>query len=175
MLTNLVNKSYNKAAFRSRYAHPIHLCVFVFIFSAMVLSVARVFINRSKKRPTTRADTMAIAMGAKSLLFLAYQHFSAPGGRLSKWGSLKANAVLNGLEILFWSAVAGMTFQSLRRSGSCAGVSCVLGALVVVLAALIVVLEQWLFVISYLDFRYFKANGKRREQANEGGCEMGQR
>lgn len=80
---------------------------------------------------------MSSVQGAKSTIIVTYQLLSEHTRRFRRWGSLKANVILNGLEVLFWSAVCMLSFQSQTRKGRCVGTACALGWLVVVLAILV--------------------------------------
>ncbi|KAF2251405.1 hypothetical protein BU26DRAFT_563344 [Trematosphaeria pertusa] len=122
--------------FSSRRKLPAHIATLLFILGAMGVTVARIFI---KSGPTTRNDTMALAMGAKSIIILAYQLLTEHTSRFHKWASPKANTILNGLEILFWSAVCFLGMQSMMRKGACSGNStaCAMGWVVVGLAVMV--------------------------------------
>jgi len=55
--------------------------------------------------------------------------------RFRKWASLKANFILNTLEIVFWAAVAFLTIQA--NFQRCYGLNCTLGWVIVGLSILI--------------------------------------
>ncbi|KAF2680511.1 hypothetical protein K458DRAFT_434343 [Lentithecium fluviatile CBS 122367] len=158
----MFNRLERLAFFSSRAATPAHIITLVLIIGAMGVTAYRVL---TKDGPTARSDTMALAMGAKSIIIVAYQLLSAHTHRFARWYSLKANMILNGLEIVFWGAVAFLTMQGMTGKNKCKGTSCTLGWIVIVLAALVSQMEVYGFVIALLDWRYFKREGKRRDQA----------
>lgn len=49
---------------------------------------------------------------AKSVVFLVYQILSQHMQAFRRWASLKAYVIINGMEIVFWAAVAFLTIQS---------------------------------------------------------------
>jgi len=72
------------------------------------------------------------AQGAKSIVVLAYQLSTSHVASLRKWASLKAYAILNCLEILFWFVVIILGLMGVTRF--CMGTSCWLGWAVIVVA-----------------------------------------
>jgi hypothetical protein len=46
---------------------------------------------------------------------ILYQVLTEHVARFHRWASLKANLILNCLEIIFWAVVGGMSMQSLNR------------------------------------------------------------
>ncbi|KAF2464170.1 uncharacterized protein BDR25DRAFT_243120 [Lindgomyces ingoldianus] len=120
------------AFFSPRFKLPVHLLQLVLITFAMGLSVPRLFI---KNQPRTRANTIALGMGAKSLIFLAYQLFTEYVPRFKRWHSYKANAIINSLEIVFWAAVAFLVVQA--NLSRCMGWSCTLSWCVVGIAVVL--------------------------------------
>lgn len=52
-----------------------------------------------------------------------------------KWASLKANTILNCMEIVFWAAVAYLLIQSNMQS--CTGLGCTLAWVIVVMAIIL--------------------------------------
>ena len=74
--------------------------------------------------------------GAKSLIILAYILLSEYVPRFQRWHSYKAIAILSCLEVLFWSGVAGLTFQANMKY--CQGVTCALSWVVFVIAVIVV-------------------------------------
>lgn len=55
--------------------------------------------------------------------------------KFRRWHSYKANAIISGLEIVFWGAVAFLVFQA--NLSRCVGVTCYLSWVVVGLAVVI--------------------------------------
>lgn len=68
------------------------------------------------------------------MIVIAYQYLTEHVSRFHKWASLKAYAILNTLEIIFWFMVIVLTFWGI--SMVCIGVSCALGWLVALMAFL---------------------------------------
>ncbi|KAH7135537.1 hypothetical protein B0J11DRAFT_596654 [Dendryphion nanum] len=143
--------------FDNRYKFRVHILILILIITVMVITVVRIF---TKSGPTTRSDTMALAMGAKSLIIIAYELLSEHTQRFRKWSSLKAYAILNGLEVVFWSAVCFLSMQGLMKN--CTGTSCALGWVAFVIAVFVVKFELYMAIVSYLDFRHFKRYSKHR-------------
>uniref|UniRef100_A0A0B7JQ82 MARVEL domain-containing protein n=1 Tax=Bionectria ochroleuca TaxID=29856 RepID=A0A0B7JQ82_BIOOC len=117
--------------FIPRLKMPLHIIEVIMIIVAIILAGVRLTTITTR----TRTDMMAIAMGAKSLVVIAYQLLSEHVAQWKRFASLKANLILNALEIVFWAAVAFMAIQSNTRS--CKGASCGLGWGVLVIAILI--------------------------------------
>ncbi|CAI6099278.1 unnamed protein product [Clonostachys chloroleuca] len=117
--------------FVPRLKMPLHIVEVIMIIVAIILAGVRLTTITTR----TRTDMMAIAMGAKSLVVIAYQLLSEHLAQWKRFASLKANLILNALEIVFWAAVAFMAIQSNTRS--CKGASCGLGWGVLVIAILI--------------------------------------
>ncbi|CAH0051855.1 unnamed protein product, partial [Clonostachys solani] len=117
--------------FIPRLKMPLHIIECIMIIVAIILAGVRLTTITTR----TRTDMMAIAMGAKSLVVVAYQLLSEHVAQWKRFASLKANLILNSLEIVFWAAVAFMAIQSNTRS--CSGASCGLGWGVLVIAILI--------------------------------------
>ncbi|KAK7217742.1 hypothetical protein V2G26_005745 [Clonostachys chloroleuca] len=117
--------------FVPRLKMPLHIVEVIMIIVAIILAGVRLTTITTR----TRTDMMAIAMGAKSLVVIAYQLLSEHLAQWKRFASLKANLILNSLEIVFWAAVAFMAIQSNTRS--CKGASCGLGWGVLVIAILI--------------------------------------
>lgn len=109
-----------------RYKLPVHIVQIILVAVAIGLSVPRLFM---KNQPRTRANTIAMGMGAKSLVIIGYQILTEHVRYFHQWASLKANAILNALENVFWGAVVFLVLQAnLKR---CVGVGCTLSWIVV--------------------------------------------
>ncbi|KAF2123026.1 hypothetical protein BDV96DRAFT_681612 [Lophiotrema nucula] len=148
----------NNGFFSPRFKLPLHLVQLVMIVTAMGLSVPRLFM---KNQPRTRANTIALGMGAKSLIFLLYQLLSEYAPAFKRWHSYKANAIINCLEVVFWGAVAFLVMQAnLKR---CTGVSCYLSWGVVGLAVVLNISMSYTAAITIREFREYK---KRRGERN---------
>ncbi|KAF4848019.1 hypothetical protein CGCSCA4_v005297 [Colletotrichum siamense] len=146
------------ALFSSKLKFPIHMVQLLLVAAALGLSVARIFMPN---RPRGRSGTMALGMSAKSLAIILYQVLTEHVPALHRWASLKANLILNAMEIVFWAAVVYMGIQS-QTQQSCIGTSCTIGWVVVVLGILLSMVAGYATIIAWLDFRYFKKNGVRR-------------
>ncbi|KAJ5417482.1 uncharacterized protein N7487_001032 [Penicillium crustosum] len=118
------------ALFHSRHKFKVHLVQMFLAVVIIALSAARIFLSGQKTR--TRASTMGLGMGAKSLVIILYQLLTEHVSRLQRWASLKAYLILNALEIVFWGAVAFLVLQANLQV--CVGTGCALGWVVIVLS-----------------------------------------
>ncbi|KAH7356182.1 hypothetical protein BKA66DRAFT_445997 [Pyrenochaeta sp. MPI-SDFR-AT-0127] len=146
---------FNKPMFASRFKLPVHLIQAVLITVVIGLSVPRLFM---KNQPRTRSSTIALGMGAKSLIILAYMLLAEHVESFKKWHSYKANVILSCLEIVFWGAVAFLCFQANLKQ--CTGIMCTLSWVVVGLAVVINHLEIWSSGIAIREFREYRKGGK---------------
>ncbi|KAK7181166.1 hypothetical protein DPSP01_010622 [Paraphaeosphaeria sporulosa] len=161
----------NKSFFSPRFMLPLHLVQLLLISVAMGLSVPRLFM---KNQPRTRANTIALGMGGKSLILLMYQLLSEYSRPFQRWHSFKANAIINCLEVVFWGAVAFLVMQAnLKR---CSGISCYLSWGVVGLAIVLNISMSYTAAIAIRQYREFKArrNGTDAHADRERGssCSM---
>ncbi|KEY69777.1 hypothetical protein S7711_03756 [Stachybotrys chartarum IBT 7711] len=115
--------------FDSRFSLRVHCVQCVLILAAVILTIVRIAMPAPF---TTRAHMMALAMGIKSLIFIGYQLASAHMARFAKWHSLKANAILNCLEVVFWATAMGLLFQA--NGQTCSGASCGVSWVIALLA-----------------------------------------
>ncbi|KAJ4331974.1 hypothetical protein N0V95_009767 [Ascochyta clinopodiicola] len=122
----------NKPMFHSRFKLRIHILTGILVIIVIGLSIPRLFM---KNQPRTRAGTIALGMGAKSLLLLTYMLATEHVSKLRRWHSYKANAIISCLEIVFWGAVAFLVMQA--NLSRCEGVICYLSWVVVGLAVVI--------------------------------------
>ncbi|KAH7038870.1 hypothetical protein B0J12DRAFT_764679 [Macrophomina phaseolina] len=160
------NFFYNSPLFSPKSKLGVHIVQLVLIVSAVVLTFVRMTMNV----PRTRANTMALSMGAKSLIVIAYELLTEHVARFRKWKSLKAYAILNCLEVVFWAAVMFMVFRA--NMNSCTGISCALSWVVVILAAILHMLAFQTAVVAICEFRYFRRNGVTRDEEKESESEM---
>ncbi|KAF2854862.1 hypothetical protein T440DRAFT_542454 [Plenodomus tracheiphilus IPT5] len=142
----------NKPLFSSRFKLHVHLLQVLLVSIAVGLSVPRLFI---KNVPRTRSGTIALGMGAKSLILLAYLLASDYVPKFRRWHSYKAHMIIACLEVLFWSGVAGLIFQANRKS--CVGITCTLSWIVMGVAVIIIQTEIWCSAVSIREFREYKA------------------
>jgi hypothetical protein len=71
----------------------------------------------------------------KSYVFLAYEHFTQKVDRFKRFGSLKTNAILNTIDVVFWMVVMGLAFSMVTRV--CIGANCAIGVLVGLVSLLV--------------------------------------
>ncbi|CEI70512.1 hypothetical protein FVEN_g989 [Fusarium venenatum] len=112
--------------------------------------------------PFNRMDIVAITMSLKSGLFLTYEIMTMKMNRFKRFGSLKAYAVLNTLDVFFWAAVMGFSFKSVNTI--CSGVNCAIGIVTGLLALVNSAIHFWAAVIAWKNHKYFKAYGVPRGQ-----------
>lgn len=115
----------------------------------------------------------------KTIVVLLYQILSSHAERFRKLASLKAYAILNFMEILFWFVVVIITFMGIAKF--CSGVSCGLTWVSVLIAIMLwyvdftspppllkanpnmllinSVLASWTAVVSFQDLRNLKKRG----------------
>ncbi|KPM34459.1 hypothetical protein AK830_g12119 [Neonectria ditissima] len=165
--------------FAPRFKFPMHMVQIVLVIAVIGLSAARMLLPNA---PRGRSTTMGLGMGAKSLIIIGYQLLTEHVNRLHKWGSLKAYAILNSLEVVFWGAVAFMSLTA--NTKTCIGTSCALGWVVFVLAVLLSILAKYTAVISIMDWYHFRKNstdrglviaGQRGDSDSQSSLEMGQK
>ncbi|KAI1491816.1 hypothetical protein F5X96DRAFT_692843 [Biscogniauxia mediterranea] len=144
-----------------RFKLMVHIADLGMVISAMIFCVVRIAI-RDNTRPMTRTDTMALAMGAKSLIIIAYQLLSERSRRFKKWESKKANLILNCLEVLFWAAVAFMAIQS-NTTQSCTGATCLVNWAIVVLAIQVSMISALLSYLSYREYKEFRESSRKNQ------------
>ncbi|KZL79497.1 cytochrome p450 protein [Colletotrichum incanum] len=156
--------------FDTRYRTKVHILQLVLMTVAIILTVARM----SMPVPTTRANMMALTMslfgtgadqmriqGLKSLIIIGYQLLTTHKERFKKWASLKANAILNTLEIVFWFVAFGLLCSA--NGTFCTGASCALSWVVTLIVMVLIVLAFQTSVVSIKDYRYFKNYGVNPE------------
>ncbi|KAI1498345.1 hypothetical protein F5X99DRAFT_412152 [Biscogniauxia marginata] len=145
-----------------RFKLFVHLAELGMVVAAMIIAGVRL-LTREKSQPMTRTDSMALAMGAKSIIIILYQVLSEHVRSFHKWASKKANLILNSLEIVFWAAVAFMAIQS-NTTRTCTGTSCFLNWAVVVLAIQVSLISVYTSWVSLIEYREFKATREKGSQ-----------
>ncbi|KAJ4317066.1 hypothetical protein N0V94_005141 [Neodidymelliopsis sp. IMI 364377] len=85
--------------FHPRFKLRIHILIGILVIIVVGLSVPRLFM---KNQPRTRGGTIALGMGAKSLILLGYMLATEHVQKLKRWHSYKANVVISCLEVVFW-------------------------------------------------------------------------
>ncbi|KAI8662259.1 hypothetical protein NCS56_01029500 [Fusarium sp. Ph1] len=103
------------------------------------------------------------ARAVKSIVFLIYQLLTDKVDRFRKWRSLKAYAILNTMEIVFWFVVIIITFMGISRF--CQGASCAFAWFVALNGFLLMATSFWAAVICWKDHKYFKSTGVVRGTA----------
>ncbi|KAF9769539.1 hypothetical protein IL306_013041, partial [Fusarium sp. DS 682] len=101
----------------------------------------------------------------KSYAFLAYEYITQKVDKFKRFGSLKANAILNTMDIVFWAVVMGLAFNMATRA--CVGANCAIGIIVGLVALFVSCVNFWAAVIAWKYHKYFKHNGVRRGHASE--------
>ncbi|KAF9870571.1 hypothetical protein CkaCkLH20_11877 [Colletotrichum karsti] len=144
---------FEKPFFEPHHKKKIHILQLVLMLIAIILTIARM----AMPVITTRANMMALTMGLKSFVIIGYQLLTAHKERFKKWASLKANAILNTLEIVFWFVAFGLLFSA--NTKFCTGASCALSWVVTLICAVLIVLAFQTSVISIKEHRYFKNYG----------------
>ncbi|KFY32556.1 hypothetical protein V493_00079 [Pseudogymnoascus sp. VKM F-4281 (FW-2241)] len=114
--------------------------------------------------PTTRSDTIGIVMGVKTIVVLIYQLLTSHVQRFHRWASVKAYAILNTLEILFWFVVLILTLMGVSRL--CSGVSCGLSWVCILIAVVLCLLAAWTSVVSIKNWRLSKKMGNHDYAGN---------
>ncbi|KAI0177068.1 hypothetical protein BJ166DRAFT_572935 [Pestalotiopsis sp. NC0098] len=132
----------------SRYVLVIHMVQLFLVMTVIILAVVRIFLKGGQLR---RNDTMALSMGAKSLAILAYELITEHWSRARRWASLKANTILNCLEILFWAAIAYLAIAS--NISSCVSIGCTLNWVIVALAIITSIVAAYAAAVFYVAFR----------------------
>ncbi|KAH8671741.1 hypothetical protein BX600DRAFT_434835 [Xylariales sp. PMI_506] len=95
--------------FNPRTKALLHCIQLLGVLAVLTLSLSKVIIDRGIK---SRADTMAMAMGAKSIIFIAYQLLTEHVPSLLRYSSHKANTIINCTEIVFYAAVVYLVAQA---------------------------------------------------------------
>ncbi|WYZ42376.1 hypothetical protein EsH8_VI_000075 [Colletotrichum jinshuiense] len=152
-----IREFFDKPFFDPRHKTKIHIAQLVLMLVAIILTIWRM----SMPVPTTRANMMALTMGLKSLIIIGYQLLTTHKERFKKWASLKAYAILNTLEIVFWFVAMGLLFSA--NTTFCTGASCAVSWVVTLITALLIILAFQTSVVSIKDYRYFKNYGINRE------------
>ncbi|KAE9980790.1 hypothetical protein EG328_012038 [Venturia inaequalis] len=131
-----------------RQKTALHIIQLLLVHVAIGFSVPRMFM---KNQPRTRANTIAMGMGAKSIMLIFYQILTENVQMFKRWASLKANMIINCLEVIFWAAVVFLVMQA--NLSRCTGISCTLSWVVVGVSILIVIIQIPCAIFSVLEFR----------------------
>ncbi|KAF1955406.1 hypothetical protein CC80DRAFT_493288 [Byssothecium circinans] len=129
-----------------------HVVIFCLVAAILGVSIVRLM-NTSGPAAAQggRSNTISLSMGAKTLVILFYQLMTEHKKSWKRWGSLKANLILNVIECAAWGMVGGLTAQALTKI--CSGVSCLLGWVVVLIAVFLCGFSIFATYLSWLDLR----------------------
>ncbi|KAI6715629.1 hypothetical protein PZA11_005761 [Diplocarpon coronariae] len=131
----------------------IHIVQIALIQAALgVAAYMQFFLPKPKVQVSGRGTTFVFGVGAKSLVFIAYQVLSK---KYNKWYSPKANFIINCLEVVFWAAVVFMGIQS--NTQSCVGTHCTLSWITIVLGGIISLVTTYAAYVSWFLFQAHKA------------------
>ncbi|KAH6950393.1 hypothetical protein BKA56DRAFT_682552 [Ilyonectria sp. MPI-CAGE-AT-0026] len=145
--------------FTNRFKFSIQVFQVILVHAVLILTFIRMM-NKPKGMPKGRASTMAMGMSAKSLMILFYEILSSKVRMFKKFKSLKAYFILNALEIVFWGAVVFLMIQANIKF--CEALNCTLSWVVVGLSIFMSIIAAYMAGVTWLDWRYFKANGVER-------------
>ncbi|KAK5717009.1 hypothetical protein LTR17_016151 [Elasticomyces elasticus] len=120
---------------------------------AIILSIGRLAIRNP---PASRGNVLSISMGIKSLIIIAYQLLSERKQRFRRWHSLKAFAILNTMEVVFWLTVVVVSGMGASRTCGMSTNACSIGVLVILSAIVSMGLSAWVAGISIILFRRSK-------------------
>ncbi|KAI1251766.1 hypothetical protein MGN70_006335 [Eutypa lata] len=120
------------ALFNNRYKLAVHVAEIVLVLIGIVLALVAIFLPGGR---FTRAQIMAISIGCKTLVFIAYQLVTTHVARFVRWKSLKAYMILNILEVVFWMGAAVVTVSANRKY--CVGTTCILSKVLVANACIL--------------------------------------
>ncbi|EGU82035.1 hypothetical protein FOXB_07453 [Fusarium oxysporum f. sp. conglutinans Fo5176] len=148
--------------FEQQWKNKVSIAQISMITIAFCLGIAKLA-TKPGHIPTNRSDIMVITMSIKSYVFLAYEFATQKMDKFRRFGSHKANTVLNTVDIVFWMVVMGLAFTVVSQI--CVGVNCGIGILVGLAALLVAFVNFWAAVIAWKDHRYFKSYGVRRGQS----------
>ncbi|KAF7671293.1 hypothetical protein GT037_010618 [Alternaria burnsii] len=149
----------------SKLAAFVHALQAMLIIAAMSLTIPRLSMDYQFKK---KENLLALTIGAKSLVFIAYQILTEHTTWFSRWHSYRANAFMNCFEIVAWAAVTFFVFDS--NVSKCTGVDCTLSWLVVALSVLIASSNIYTAIHSVRELRKHRAGrlpGKTAERLDD--------
>ncbi|KAJ1337580.1 hypothetical protein MN608_00433 [Microdochium nivale] len=136
---------------------PLQAVYLTLVLIAMILTGVRI---SKLQGQVSRSDTIAIVMGVKSIVFVAYQISTTYVEKLRRWKSLRAYEIIDYAEIVFWFVVVVLGFMA--ASTRCFGEACALGIVVAVIALMLSVWAGWLGVIATLDRSHYRSFSTER-------------
>lgn len=104
-----------------------------------------------------------LLQGAKSILFIVYQILTERSSRFKKWASVKANLILNNIEVPFWLVVLILKFSAINQF--CSGPSCGISYVIGIMAIVIFIVVVHVAVVSWLDWLHYRKHGVARGTA----------
>ncbi|CAK1362491.1 uncharacterized protein RHO25_004006 [Cercospora beticola] len=140
--------------FTERFKTRVHIIQIVLIVIILGVTFGRVSIPNP---PISRSSIMAIPIGIKSLIIIAYQMLSEHSSRFKRWRSLKANMILDCLETVFWLAVIVVTAMGAGRG---TGATKAIAVVTVLIAIVLEALAIWAAACSTVLFRQNKRTGR---------------
>ncbi|TVY83706.1 hypothetical protein LSUE1_G001137 [Lachnellula suecica] len=88
--------------FDNKYMFRVHMVQIILVLAALSVTGVRLLTTKSVPGVTpSRAKTMALGVGAKSLIIIIYELATSHTKKFRKWHSLMANMILNCLEQVF--------------------------------------------------------------------------
>ncbi|CAH0044268.1 unnamed protein product [Clonostachys solani] len=140
--------------FNPKIKTQIHILSLLLAVGAMAGSGTRIALA---EMPMMRPDMMALAAGGKSIAVIGYQLITHHVRACRRAASRKANLILNGLEVLFWAAVAGLGVQTnmnvCKLDGNPLITSCIISWAVSGVAALLCLLAMYSVGVSVVELR----------------------
>ncbi|KAI5262321.1 hypothetical protein E4T47_09305 [Aureobasidium subglaciale] len=126
--------------FNTSFKTRMHYIELALVALVIILTGVRIS-QKPSFLPVTRSDTMAIVMGVKTIVVIAYQLLTSHVGSLKRWRNTKAYLVLNCLEVIFWLAVVVLTGMGMQRY--CKGAYCGISVVIILLAVVMAVCSLW--------------------------------
>ncbi|KAF4550878.1 Hypothetical protein D9617_15g042300 [Elsinoe fawcettii] len=137
-----------------RLTVALQICVLIALIPIMVAGAMSMF---TRGTPRNRANTFVLSMAAKSLICIQYEMLTAHVRRFKKWASLKAYAILGGLEVFFWGAAIVLLAMGIIQS--CYGKGCTLSYVAIAASSVLLCLSLPIAYIVICNYRYFKRTG----------------
>ncbi|KAH8892744.1 hypothetical protein GQ53DRAFT_763871 [Thozetella sp. PMI_491] len=124
--------------FNPRHKTKVHILQICLVIAVFIFTGARIA-TKPSGMPVTRSDTLGIVMGVKTIVVLLYQILTSKVERFQRWKSLKANTILNSMEIVFWFVVVIITLMGISRF--CQGAFCALSWIQVLVAIMLMFVQ----------------------------------
>ncbi|KAI5244014.1 hypothetical protein E4T42_07257 [Aureobasidium subglaciale] len=126
--------------FNTSFKTRMHYIQLTLVTLIIILTGVRIS-QKPSFLPITRSDTMAIVMGVKTIVVIAYQLLTSHVGSLKRWRNSKVYLVLNCLEVMFWLAVVVLTSMGMQRF--CEGAYCGISVVIILLALVMTSFSLW--------------------------------